>query len=88
MFKCQRCKRTSWGGQETIVLEKRQKYYHYYVITYKNEQGKINDKITEDSKIARTQGAKILKEIKSQGWEIVKEIKVCNECWRKQNERN
>lgn len=88
MFKCQKCKRISGDGQETIILEKRPKYYHHYIITYKNEQGKIVDQITEDPKVARAQGVKILKEIKSQGWEIAKEIKVCQECWRKQNERN
>lgn len=81
-FKCQKCNKTSqpYEKQNKVVVEKRNRSYHYYVVKVRNPHGKIKEIYTEIKPDERDRNKQILKEFNSRGWEIVQELRVCEEC--------
>jgi len=82
MFKCQKCNKISniYEKQNTIIIEKREKSYHYYVIKVRLGRGKTKQIITQTAPDKRDPNKQIVKEFNTKGWEIVRELKVCKEC--------
>lgn len=85
MFKCQSCKK-SFKKQFTLVTKKRPREYHYYLVQYK---GKYLRKkfITEDKEILKQPEITLLKKWSKRGWEIAKELKLCENCNNKLGEK-
>jgi len=79
MFKCEKCQCISHPGEKqcTLVVEKRSKTYTYYLIKghFKENPFWTASKIRADQ-----EGTRIVKTRDIQGWEIVREIKICNKC--------
>ena len=85
MFKCERCK-ISTKKEYRIVTERREKRYHYYVVTIRRPYGKVETIITEDKRVVDNldKGDKFLRDYTSKGWEIVKETIICKQCYNKE----
>jgi len=80
-FRCPNCQKLTAPGakQNTIIVKKRQRTYHYYVVeTYVQKDSYIT--YTETKPDENDKNIKILKEFTSNGWEIEQEKKVCNQC--------
>ena len=75
MFRCQNCGKLSKAGEKsyTIVVEKRPKKYKVDFV-----------KIIKKHRPRRGWRKKKVRIMKiTEGWEIVKEIRVCEECYHK-----
>lgn len=81
-FRCQKCNKVSQPceKQYPIVLEKRDKVYHYYVVKVRGHYNKNKEVITETKPDERDKTKQIVRQFSSKGWEIAKLIKVCEEC--------
>jgi len=81
-FKCQKCNKASLPDekQRKLLVEKRERTYHYYVVKIRNLYGEDKEIITEIKPKDDEKDKKILKEFIKKGWEIVKELKVCKQC--------
>jgi len=77
-FKCQKCGKSILGQkQHKILMEKREKIYHYYIVKVKTQKGKtkmIHTIIKPDEKDKHKQ---VVKQFTAKGWKIVKELKTC-----------
>ena len=82
MFKCNKCNKISqpYEKQHKIVVEKRDKVYHYYVVKVRKGRGKTEQIITQTAPDKRNPNRQVVKEFNSKGYETVKELKVCEEC--------
>jgi len=79
-YKCEQCNTVveSTISLNRKVIERRTKSYHYFVV-----QPYIRRKksfTTESKEIAEQEQNQIVREFNTRGWEIVKEIQVCEEC--------
>jgi len=85
MFICDKCKKSSnpKEKQNKVTIKTREKYYHYYKVKYKDFR-RFKIIITENKHFAKDKDNKILKEWKSNGKEIIKEINLCNKCYNKE----
>lgn len=74
MFRCQQCGKVSQSGEECHkqVIEKREKIYPF--------REKVFSFCVERKREFRDDKG-------GTGWEIIKEINVCNECYGVENER-
>ncbi len=84
MFICQKCGKTS-KKQNRIIIERREKKYRYYVIKIRKPFGKTDTIITEDKRIVDNlpEGDKLAREYFAKGWEIIRELVLCKECYEK-----
>lgn len=82
MFRCQRCHKNSEYGekQNRIVIEKKDKSYHYYIVKIRIQKGKTKQIYTETKPDVTETNKQIVKEFTTRGWEIKKETKICGEC--------
>jgi len=82
MFRCEKCNKNSRYGekQNKVVIEKREKTYHYFVVKVRKGRGKTEQIITQTAPDKRNPNKQIVKEFNTKGWEIRKEIKVCERC--------
>jgi hypothetical protein len=87
MFKCEDCRNITnpCEKQHKVVVERRNRVYHYYKVEYRSTQGKKRIIYTENKDFATKKGNKILNQFKSKGWEIVLEKRVCEQCAKKTN---
>ena len=81
-FKCQKCNRISevYEKQNTLIIEKRDRSYHYYVVKIRGNYGKTKEIYTEIKPDPKDKNKQILKEFTTKGWEIVRALKVCGRC--------
>lgn len=82
MFKCQKCHNSSKYGekQHKIVVEKKEKTYHYFVVKIRKGRGKTEQITTQIAPDKRNPNRTIVKEFTTKGYEIVKELKICERC--------
>ena len=82
MFKCEKCHKNSKYGekQHKLVVEKREKSYHYYVVKVRLQRGKTKQIYIETKPDERDRNKQLLKEFTTRGWEIVRELKLCETC--------
>ena len=81
-FKCQKCNEPSqpYEKENKVVIEKKDRVYHYYVVKVRLQRGKVKEVYTETKPDVRDRNKQILKEFTTRGWEIVKELKICGRC--------
>ena len=84
MFRCDICKKSEAEKQNKIVVETRDRVYHYYIVNFRDAFGRQKKKYTEDITFAQKQDVKIKKEFETKGREIVKEIAICSLCLKKE----
>lgn len=92
MFKCQICNKVSKAKEKInkIVLDKRKKTYYNVLLRRKRSSAKmikhhlLDEKTLEELKY---EGWDKIKEWNSIGWEIVREIDVCKECYESNNNK-
>ena len=82
MFRCEKCSQISKSGekQNKLVVEKRDKTYHYYVVKIRGHYGKNEEIYTETKPDPKDKSKQILKEFNTKGWEIIRELKICGRC--------
>jgi len=81
-FRCQKCNETSqpYEKQNKVVVEKRDKSYHYYVVKIRLQRGKTKETYTEIKPDEKDRSRQIIREFTTRGWEIEKELKICGGC--------
>ena len=82
MFRCEKCHKNSEHGekQHKIVVEKRNKSYHYYIVKVRGHYGKTKTVYTETKPDEKDKNKQILKQFNTRGWEIARQITVCERC--------
>ena len=83
MYRCERCGVSTKKGEplNKYVSEKRPKTYNYSIVETKKTIGGTIDIIPKKSQdIVLDKNQKIVREYSREGWEIVKELKLCVEC--------
>ena len=82
MFRCQRCHKNSKYGekQNKIIIEKREKSYHYYIVKIRIQKGKTKQIYTETKPDITEKNKQVVKEFTTRGWEIVKQLILCKGC--------
>lgn len=81
-FRCQECNKSSqlYEKQHSIIIEKRDRIYRYYVVKVRIPYGKTKQIYTEIKPDEKDRNKKIERNFTAKGWEIVQEMKVCKEC--------
>ena len=81
-FRCQKCNEVSqpYEKQNKVVVEKRDKSYHYYVVKIRLQKGKTKEIYTETKPDEREKNKQLIRQFTTRGWEICKELKTCERC--------
>lgn len=81
-FRCQKCKKISQKGekQHKVVIEKREKTYHYFVVKIRLQRGKTKEIYTKTKPDEKDRNKQVIKQFTTKGWEIAREQNCCKEC--------
>lgn len=81
-YRCDKCHNNSQEGekQNKLVVEKKNKAYHYYVVKVRLQRGKTKETYTEIKPDEKDRNKQIVKQFTTRGWEITKELKICGRC--------
>lgn len=88
-FKCQKCNKTSQPHekQHSMIVEKRDRIYRYYIVKVRTQRGKSKIVHTEIRPDEKDRNKKLERSFTSKGWEICRELKVCGRCANENNKR-
>ena len=81
-FKCQKCSKTSQPHekQHSLIVEKRDRIYRYYIVKVRGNYGKSKQIYTEIKPDEKDRNKKVERTFTARGWETIRELKVCKEC--------
>ena len=81
-FRCKNCNKVSqpYEKQHSMIVEKRDRIYRYYIVEVRIPYGKTKQIYTEIKPDEKDRNKKVERTFTARGWEIGKEIKVCKKC--------